>query len=90
MKETTTNHIAHTSLRVFSHENWYFDSSCSRHVIEKNYLKEVKSYSNSYVIFGDGAKGKIVGKGKLDYLGLPNLDDVPLIKRLIANLISIN
>lgn len=54
---------------------------------EKNYLKHVKPNSNSYVTFGDGARGKIVGKGKLDYPGLPSLTDVMLVEGLTANLI---
>lgn len=57
---------------------------------EKNYLKEVKHYSNNYVTFGDGVKRKITGKGKLNYLGLSTLDDVLLVESLITNLISIS
>lgn len=57
---------------------------------EKNYLKEVKSYSNNYVTFGDGVKRKITRKGKLNYLGLSTLDDVLLVKSLITNLTSIS
>ncbi|PNX99239.1 gag-pol polyprotein, partial [Trifolium pratense] len=83
--------IAHTSLRVSSKEDWYFDSGCSKHMIgEKTYLKEVKSYSNSYVTFGDGAKGKIKGIGKLSGPDLPSLDNVLLVEGLTANLISIS
>lgn len=36
---------------------------------EKIYLEEWKPYSNSYVTFGDGAKGKIKGLDKLVSLG---------------------
>ncbi|MCI19830.1 gag-pol polyprotein, partial [Trifolium medium] len=54
------------------------------------YLKEVKSYSNSYVTFGDGAKGKIKGIGKLTGPDLPSLDNVLLVEGLTANLISIS
>jgi hypothetical protein len=42
---------------------------------EKNYLKEVKPYSNSYVTFGNGAKGRIKGISKLVSPGLPCLGD---------------
>lgn len=52
---------------------------------KKNYLKDIKSYSNSYVTFGHGAKGKIMGKWKLDYYGISCLSDVLIIKDLIAN-----
>lgn len=57
---------------------------------EKNYFKEVNPYSNSYVTFGYGVKGEILGKGKLYYTGLPSLEDVLLVEVLISNLISIN
>lgn len=58
--------------------------------IKKNYLKDLKSYSNSYVAFGDRAKGKIVGMGNLDYPGLPSLDVGLLVEGLSIKLISIN
>jgi hypothetical protein len=35
------------------------------------YLKDVRPYVTSYVTFGDGAKGKIVGIGNLIKHGLP-------------------
>jgi hypothetical protein len=83
--------IAHTSLRVSSKDDWYFDSGCSKHMTgEKAYLKEVKNYSNSYVTFGDGPKGKIKGIGNLSGPELPNLDNVLLVEGLTANLISIS
>ncbi|WJX88834.1 hypothetical protein P8452_70878 [Trifolium repens] len=84
-------HIAHTSLRASSREDWYFDSGCSRHMtgVEK-FLKDIKSYNTSYVTFGDGAKGEIKGIGKLHNSGLPKLDNVLLVKGLKVNLISIS
>lgn len=87
---TTASHIAHTSLRTFSWKDWYFDGGCSRHMTrEKNYLKEVKTYTNNSVIFGDSVKCKIVGKRRLMYLSIPNLKYVLLVEGLMANLISI-
>ncbi|PNY11358.1 gag-pol polyprotein, partial [Trifolium pratense] len=53
-------------------------------------LVNVKSYSTSYVTFGDGARGEIVGIGKLINNDLPKLDNVLLVKGLTANLISIS
>ncbi|GAU21703.1 hypothetical protein TSUD_242750, partial [Trifolium subterraneum] len=47
-------------------------------------------YPTSYVIFGDGAKGEIIGVGKLINKSLPKLDNVLLVKGLSANLISIS
>jgi len=82
--------IAHT-LRAFSKEDWYFDSGCSRGItgIDK-YLEDVRPYTSNYVTFGDGAKGKIIGIGNLIKHGLSRLDNVLLVKELIANLISIS
>jgi hypothetical protein len=82
--------IAHTSLRVSSKEDWYFAKGCSRHMagVDK-YLEDVKPYARSYVTFGDGAKGKILGIGNLIKNGLPRLDNVLLVKGLTTNLISI-
>lgn len=83
--------IAYTFLRLSSRKDWYFDNGYSKHWGgEKNYMKDIQLYSNSYVTFGDGAKGKIRGKEKLDCLGLPCLDDMLLIKGLISNIINIS
>jgi hypothetical protein len=40
------------------------------------FLEEVRPYASSYVTFGDGAEGKIVGISKLVSDGLPRLDNV--------------
>ncbi|MCI10177.1 gag-pol polyprotein, partial [Trifolium medium] len=89
-KEKDVSLIAHTSLRASSKEDWYFDSGCSRHMTGVEiYLVDLKSYATSFVTFGDGAKGDIKGFGKLNNNGLPNLDNVLLVKGLTANLISI-
>src|SRR3954464_5774863 len=83
--------IAHTSLSVSAKEDWYFDSGCSRHMTGlKDLFVDIKSHSTSYVTFGDGAKGEINGVGKLDCSGVPNLEDVLLVKDLNVNLISIS
>jgi len=83
--------IAHITLRVSSKEDWYFDNGCSRHMtgVDK-YLEYVKPYVSSYVTFGDGAKGKIIGIGNVIKNGLPRLDNALLVKGLTANLISIS
>jgi len=86
-----TGLIAHTSLRASYKEDWYFDNGCSRHMtgVDK-YLEDVRPYATSYVTFGDGPKGKIMGVGNLTKQGLPRHDDVLLVKGLTANLISIS
>jgi hypothetical protein len=86
-----TRLIAYTSLRASSKEDWYFDNGCSRHMtgVDK-YLEDVRPYASSYVTFGDGAKGKIMGIGNLIKHGMPRLDNVLQVKGLTANLISIS
>ncbi|KAK2358620.1 gag-protease polyprotein [Trifolium repens] len=90
-KAKVAAHIAQTAFRASSKEDWYFDSGCSRHMTgEERFLVDIKSYTSSYVTFGDGAKGEIKGIGKLTNNGLPKLDNVLLVKGLRVNLISIS
>src|ERR1043165_4756275 len=90
-KKRTAALIAHTSLRVFAKEDWYFDSGCSKHMTgDRNLLKDVKPHSVSSVTFGDGAKGEIKGIGNSNWFGVPNLNGVLLVKGLTTNLISIS
>ncbi|CAJ2670589.1 unnamed protein product [Trifolium pratense] len=90
-EEEITALIAHTSLRASSREDWYFDSGCSRHMTGiSKFLVGIKSYSASFVTFGDGAKGEIVGIGELRSNSLPKLNNVLLVRGLTANLISIS
>ena len=46
----------------------------------KNLLTVLHPHATSYVTFGDGEKGEIKGIGKLNYPGVPNLDNVLLVK----------
>ena len=49
------------------------------------------SKSNAgYVMFGNGVRGKIFRKGSINQASLSYLQDVGLVKRLFANLISIS
>ncbi|XP_050887267.1 uncharacterized protein LOC127092437 [Lathyrus oleraceus] len=62
-----------------------------RHMADvKKFLENIMTYSTGHVTFGDGAKGEIKGVGRLACTGLPNLDNVLLVKGLTANLISIS
>ncbi|KAK2363199.1 gag-protease polyprotein [Trifolium repens] len=82
---------AHTCIRLSSYEDWYFDSGCSKHMTgDKKYLKELRPCSKGSVTFGDGAKGRIKGIGKLRDPSLPYLDKVLLVEGLTTNLISIS
>jgi len=51
---------------------------------------DIKSYSTSFVTFGDVAKGEMKGVAKLVCIERPRLDDVLLVKGFTANLISIS
>lgn len=57
---------------------------------ERSYIEELKPYSNSYVTFGDGTRGKIKGICKLVSPDLPWLDGVLLVEGLNENLINIS
>ncbi|PNX79752.1 gag-protease polyprotein, partial [Trifolium pratense] len=47
-----------------SKEDWYFDSGCSKHMTGvENFLVDLKSYSTSFVTFGDGAKDEVLMRG---------------------------
>jgi hypothetical protein len=54
------------------------------------YLEDMRPYASSYVTFGDGAKGKILGMGNLIKHGMLRLDNVLLVKGLTTNLNSIS
>lgn len=51
---------------------------------------DIKSHSTGFVTFNDEAKGKIKVVRKLVCIGSPSLEDVILVKRLTANIISIS
>jgi DNA-binding FrmR family transcriptional regulator len=57
---------------------------------EKKYLRELNSHSEGHITFGDRAKGKVKGIGKLTDSGSPCLDDVLLVEGLTENLVSIS
>ncbi|GAA0173442.1 hypothetical protein LIER_41524 [Lithospermum erythrorhizon] len=85
------SHVAYTSLKAAFQSSWYFDSGCSRHMTGKKvHLTHIQSLKGDHVMFGDGGRGKIVGKGQLCVNGLPRLDDVLLVEGLTVNLISIS
>ncbi|XP_024020928.1 uncharacterized protein LOC112091467 [Morus notabilis] len=66
-------------------------NGCSRHMTgERSFLKNFISSTDGHVTFGDGVKGKVLGKGTLDVDGLSRLKNVLLVEGLKANLISIS
>lgn len=56
----------------------------------KTFFDDIKPYSASCVIYGDGAKGKVEGTGNLICSEHPRIDDVLLVEGLTINLISIS
>ena len=84
-------HVAYTSLKASSADSWYFDSDCSKHMTrESKFLKNIQTCTEEHVTFGDGVKGRVLGKRVLDVEGVPRLKNVLLVERLKANLISIS
>ena len=57
---------------------------------DKKFLKDYKTIDVGHVTFGDGVKGRVLGKGTLDFEGLPRLKNVLHVGGLAANLISIS
>ncbi|XP_031283169.1 uncharacterized protein LOC116141838 [Pistacia vera] len=87
IKSSTNCLVAHTSLLAFQNDQWYFDNGCSRHMkSNKSLLTNLEFAEAGHVTYGDGKRGKILGKGSL---AIPVLNDVFYVEGLKANLISI-
>ena len=70
---------------------WYLDGGCSRHMTgDRAIFSSISSKDGGYVTFGDNAKGKIVGEGKVGKSPNPTIDDVLLVNSLKHNLLSIS
>ena len=83
--------LVHTSLKVFNSCLWYLDSGCSLHMTrDKTLFKSLKEKVGDYVTFGDGSHAQVLGKETIEIPGLPLFEDVLYIKRLKANLLSID
>ncbi|GAA0142668.1 hypothetical protein LIER_03512 [Lithospermum erythrorhizon] len=90
-KVNTVSQVAYASFKTSTESSWYFYSGCSKHMTgKKAYLTQICSLKGDHVTFGNGDKGKIIGKGKLNLDGFPHLTDVLLVEGLTANLISIS
>ena len=51
-------------------ERWYLDSGCSQHMTgNKSILTNLQVFNQDSVIFGDGAKGRIIATWFLIILG---------------------
>ncbi|CAM8948556.1 unnamed protein product [Rhodiola kirilowii] len=82
---------AYCSTSHLKRGRWYFDSGCSAHMTgDPNFLANIKLFKGHSVTFGNGVKGKVIGKGTLKVQGVPQLESVLLVDGLEANLISIS
>ncbi|XP_058180238.1 uncharacterized protein LOC131298786 [Rhododendron vialii] len=83
-------HVAHIAYRAHNACIWYLDSGCSRHMTgDRSMFAMLENYDGGLVTFGDGKKGKVVGRGTISTPGLPTLHDVLFVDGLKANLLSI-
>ena len=53
-------------------------------------MTEIRPTNHKHVTYGDGVKGRVLGKGTLNVDGMPKLTNVLLVEGLKANLISIS
>lgn len=83
--------MAFTSIHASCREDWHFDNGCSRHMTgNSTFFSKFKECSAGHVTFCDEVKEKVLGKGNICKTGLPELQDIRLVKGLLANLISVN
>jgi hypothetical protein len=91
VRKNETCQVVLTSFKSSVEGSWYFDSGCSRHMTGiAEHLSNYEAFKGGKVNFGGGDQGKIIGKGTLNVLGLPNLHNVLHVEGLKANLISIS
>ncbi|KAG7544170.1 Zinc finger CCHC-type [Arabidopsis thaliana x Arabidopsis arenosa] len=89
--EDFTAKVAYTSTDGTAKNPWYFDSGCSRHMTgDSSVLSTFTEEASGKVTFGDGGKGRIRGKGNIEYDDQPSLINVYYVEGLKANLISIS
>ena len=70
---------------------WYLDSGCSHHMTgDKTMFSSISPRDGGHVTFGDNAKGKIIGQGKVGKSPNPTIEDVLLVNGLKHNLLSIS
>ena len=70
---------------------WYLECGCSHHMTgDKAMFSSISHKDGGYVTFGDNAKGKTVGEGKVNKSPNPTIEDVLLVNGLKHNLLSIS
>ncbi|GAA0152589.1 hypothetical protein LIER_11031 [Lithospermum erythrorhizon] len=75
--EKRLSFVAKLTEGVTIRSDWFHDSGCSRHKTRNpSALADVLTYKEADMIFGDGYKDQIIGKGKMDVKGFPELRHV--------------
>ena len=83
--------VALTTIHDSKNSGRYFDSGHLHHMTDYVALfYDLQECHSGQVMFGNGASGKMFGKGSIDKPGLPCLSDVRLVKGLSTNLISVS
>ena len=79
-------------MRVKARKNmWYLNNGCSHHMTgDKVMFSSISLKDGGYVTFGDNAKGKIVGEGKVGKSPNPTIENVLLVNGLKHNFFSIS
>ncbi|RVW91113.1 hypothetical protein CK203_039896 [Vitis vinifera] len=72
-------------------DKWFLDSGCSRHMTgDESKFSFLTERKGGYIIFGDNAKGRIIGQGNIGN-GISSLiESVLLVDGLKHNLLSIS
>jgi len=83
--------VAYTSPVSQDNNAWYFDIGCSRHMTSEQFvLNYFTVITNGKVTFGDGGKGSIKVKGKIEIDDQPHVSNVYFVEGPTGNLISIS
>ncbi|XP_061993453.1 uncharacterized protein LOC133711335 [Rosa rugosa] len=84
--------VALTALADKRRNFWYVDNGCSRHMTgDKGWFSSFQDEcTTGSVTFGDGRKAKILARGTVNTLGVPNFKNVLYVEGLTANLISVS
>ena len=70
---------------------WYLDNGCSHYMAgDKVMFSSISHKDGWYVTFGDNAKSKIVGEGKVGKSLDPTINDLLLVNSLKHNFLSIS
>ena len=79
------------STRNMIKEEWYFNTGCSWHMMgSEHILTDLRPFCQGSVIFGDGARGRVIRMGSLVLLALSKLKNALLVEGLTVNLVNVS